>query len=229
MPDYFEEMAYPLKAWLTHAEGAVVILLKLDDDGRVLTSTALSGARALVPDCISNSKRWRFPPGSRRSAILIYLFRIEGVCHLPCRSQFLFRPPNLATITIGEPTIESQRQKFAAAVPVVVSEGEAIQLATLARRSIARFDLPGLTASSVPCTPAANVGYYCVEVAWNNPGPVGDFRVFDVDSRTGDIRDAVICREYTSSAIRDLQKRIRKRAGITPEQYRTLRRAGPMC
>lgn len=108
-PDYFEEMTFPLNARLTHTEGTVVILANLNEQGRVIASTALSGAKALIPEAVSNSKRWRFQPNSRKSVILVYVFRIEGVCHLPCRSQFLFHPPNLATITIGEPTIEPER------------------------------------------------------------------------------------------------------------------------
>lgn len=103
---YFEPMAYPLPARLQRVQGVVVIRITLDDGGRAIVATAISGARSLLADCISNARKWRFRPNADRAAIIVYHFKIEGLCNLPCPSQFRFEPPNLAVITMGEPVVD---------------------------------------------------------------------------------------------------------------------------
>jgi hypothetical protein len=105
-PLYFETLAYPLTARITHTQGVVVIRAKLDDDGKVVSATAISGAKDLISDSLSNSKQWLFQPNANKSVILVYQFKIEGLCKLPCPSHFTFSPPNLATITIGNPIVD---------------------------------------------------------------------------------------------------------------------------
>jgi TonB family protein len=110
-PRYFETLTYPLAARLTHVQGAVVVRVKLDDKGKVVSSIAVSGAKNLIQDCISNSKKWRFRPNPEKAAVIVYEFRIEGLCNLPCSSQFAFRPPNVATITIGEAVVDHSEER----------------------------------------------------------------------------------------------------------------------
>lgn len=105
-PLYFESMTYPLSARFKHVQGAVVVRVTLDSDGKVKAASAVSGARSLLPDCLLNAKRWRFQYNSQQTAIIIYQFWIEGLCNLPCPSQFTFRPPNVATIRIGQPVVD---------------------------------------------------------------------------------------------------------------------------
>jgi TonB family protein len=105
-PLYFETLTYPLAARLTRVQGTVVVRVKLDDKGGVVSSIAISGAKKLIQECISNSRKWRFRPNRDKTAVIIYEFRIEGLCNLPCLSQFAFRPPNIATITMGEPVAD---------------------------------------------------------------------------------------------------------------------------
>ncbi|HEV2387329.1 MAG TPA: hypothetical protein VGS20_08745 [Candidatus Acidoferrales bacterium] len=52
---------------------------------------------------------------------------------------------------------------------------------------------------------------------------------FSVDERTGSVWDVVVCHEYKSKSLRELQRKIRKRLGISAEEYRKLRRPGPLC
>jgi hypothetical protein len=52
---------------------------------------------------------------------------------------------------------------------------------------------------------------------------------FAVDPSTGDVWDAIVCREYTSQPLRKLQQTIRKRIGLTAEEYQKLKKPGPMC
>ena len=102
-PVHIEELAYPPLARMANIQGIVVVRAKLDVEGKVEESVALSGPKVLIPECIANSKKWKFQPISDNRVIIIYDFRLEGLCyfHSPCASQFSFRPPNVATITSG--------------------------------------------------------------------------------------------------------------------------------
>ncbi len=105
-PTYFEDLPYPLAARLKHISGVVVVKAVLDENGNVSSAQALSGARALVPDCVSSAKKWRFRPGRASSVIIVYRFVISGLCNLPCKSQFEFEPPNFAVVRTGEPVLD---------------------------------------------------------------------------------------------------------------------------
>ena len=105
-PIYFEPMNYPLVARIKHIQGVVVLLAKLDRTGNVTATEAVSGAEALIQDCLTNAKKWRFQPNPHGNVVIIYEFRIEGLCHAPCLSQFSFKPPNEATIRIGEQVVD---------------------------------------------------------------------------------------------------------------------------
>ncbi len=105
-PLYFEALTYPLAARLTHVQGVVVVRVKFDDEGKVTWSTAVSGAKSLIPDCIANSKKWIFQPNAEKAAVIVYNFKIEGLCNLPCASQFRVEPPNLVVVTTGDPVVD---------------------------------------------------------------------------------------------------------------------------
>ncbi len=100
---HFEDLAYPLRARLSHVEGAVVVRVKINGSGEVTDAGAISGAKLLIPDVVANAKKWRFFSDSARVAVLVYDFRFEGMCSAPCPSHLVFRPPNRAYVTVGEP------------------------------------------------------------------------------------------------------------------------------
>ena len=106
-PLHVEELAYPRIAWLARVDGVVVVRAKLDREGKVVSSVAISGPKILISSCLSNSLKWKFDPNEQGAVVIIYDFRIEGSCqfNLSCSSQFAFRPPNFATITTGFPII----------------------------------------------------------------------------------------------------------------------------
>lgn len=108
-PVHVEELPYPPLARMARIQGVVVIRAKLDSQGRVASSVALSGRKILINDCLENSKKWRFQPTPENVAVIVYDFRLEGSCYfdLPCLSQFTFRPPNLATIKKGFPVVDT--------------------------------------------------------------------------------------------------------------------------
>ena len=56
-PAYFEALEYPLTAPLAQTQGVVVVRVKLDSEGKVVSSVAISGAKSLIRECLSNSKK----------------------------------------------------------------------------------------------------------------------------------------------------------------------------
>jgi len=96
----WEELGYPVTARLARVQGIVVVRVRLDDSGKVVESVPISGNKALIPDSLANSKKWRFQPNLQKAAVIVYEFRIEdGVCHDYGASHFVLRPPNFAKIT----------------------------------------------------------------------------------------------------------------------------------
>jgi TonB family protein len=99
----FEEMHYPALARAARRESMVVVQVKLDDDGKVVTARAISGSKMLIPDTLSNIRKWRFHPNSNKTAVVIYEFHlVEGKCDLGRNGLFVFKEPNVATITACE-------------------------------------------------------------------------------------------------------------------------------
>jgi outer membrane biosynthesis protein TonB len=96
----FEEMLYPALARAAHRESTVVLQAKLDDDGKVVSARAISGSKMLIPDSLSNIRKWRFHPNSNKSVVVIYEFRlVEGRCGPERKTLFVFREPNITTVT----------------------------------------------------------------------------------------------------------------------------------
>jgi TonB family protein len=107
---HFEDLVYPLAARLAHVQGVVVVRVQLDDGGRVTTAAAISGPKALISDSITNARKWRFQPNLEKTAVIVYSFRFEGLCNLPCSSQSHYEPPNFVTVTTGSPVIDHSGQ-----------------------------------------------------------------------------------------------------------------------
>ncbi len=96
----YEDLNYPNIAVISHIQGVVVVRVKLDDHGRVLDAVALSGASLLTGPSVENAKKWRFEPNSKKGAVIVYNFRIEGACHYHRPSSLMiFYPPNFVEIT----------------------------------------------------------------------------------------------------------------------------------
>jgi outer membrane biosynthesis protein TonB len=51
----FEPLIFPIGARVRHVQGVVVVRASLDANGNVLEASAISGAKALVPDCLATS------------------------------------------------------------------------------------------------------------------------------------------------------------------------------
>jgi TonB family protein len=105
----FTPFGYPAIAHTARAEGVVVVRARLDKSGKV-DVTPLSGNGLLTQSVLRSAKTWEFEPNSYKAAILVFYFRIEGVCHDNTDpSQFIFHPPNFATVTAcGKTWVETR-------------------------------------------------------------------------------------------------------------------------
>jgi len=69
-------------------------------------------------------------------------------------------------------------------------------------------------------------GFYSFQAMWRNQyGSV----YFKVDPRTGDLWDGAACGGFTSPSLVALQQAIRKRIGLSDEEYKKTPRDAPMC
>ena len=96
----FEHIEYPILAKRSHVQGPVVLNVQLDDAGNVAGASALSGSQLLIPDALTNIKKWRFKPNVRKGVVFVYDFRIAPhACKDDSHSLFLVVHNNLASIT----------------------------------------------------------------------------------------------------------------------------------
>src|SRR3954462_5359362 len=78
----FADIGYPALAKAARVQGVVVVEAQLDNKGNVVGASAIAGAKPLIPDCLSNIKKWKFKPNSRKTAVIVYEFRLDdGACH----------------------------------------------------------------------------------------------------------------------------------------------------
>jgi TonB family protein len=102
----FEDLVYPAIARVARIQGVVVVRVELDNKGNVVAASAITGPKALVADCVTNAKKWKFKLGPQKVAVIAYDFRLdEGACHDASHSLFLLVHPNFATITACAPVI----------------------------------------------------------------------------------------------------------------------------
>jgi TonB family protein len=96
----FADLAYPPIAATASVQGVVVVRVRLDDQGKVVDALAVSGSPLLISASVRNARRWRFEPNSQKAAIIVYNFRVEGMCpNDGASSHMVLYPPNLAAIT----------------------------------------------------------------------------------------------------------------------------------
>jgi hypothetical protein len=108
-----------------------------------------------------------------------------------------------------------------------VSPREALALVTKALEVAGSTKLAGLGIESAtnPLFP----DFYFFDVNWNNPNGSVVVGHYAIDRKTGDVWSSVVCREFTSPALKRLQEAVRRRIGIDKGAYRKLKRPGPMC
>jgi len=73
--------------------------------------------------------------------------------------------------------------------------------------------------------------YFFMAILGASKGPVGVLHVrYDaVDRKTGDVWNGVICQQIASHSLKKLQLTLRRRIGLTDDEYQKAKRPGPMC
>lgn len=94
----FEDAQYPPLAYNAHIQGIVVVNVGLNDKGQVVNATALSGPLLLASVSIDNVKKWVFNPTAKKTAIIVYNYKIlEGRCNHNS-TFFILQEKNIATV-----------------------------------------------------------------------------------------------------------------------------------
>ena len=122
-----------------------------------------------------------------------------------------------------------------AASPIVrplvgVGEAEHLVMAELIHEH--RDKLPGLVISSEPRQDPDMPSFWIISADWkgiDDVGTGGHYGYFAVDKMTGDVWLGTSCREYHSRELARAQRQLRRRLGMSSQDYKRLRRDGPYC
>ncbi len=65
----------------------------------MVSASAISGSKSLIPDCLANLQRWKFQPNPQKTAVVVYEFKLdEGACHEKASSYFVLKHKNFAVM-----------------------------------------------------------------------------------------------------------------------------------
>jgi len=72
--------------------------------------------------------------------------------------------------------------------------------------------------------------FYFIHAEWDSPSvrsaAIGHYAV---ERTTGDVWDWVVCGQFSSPSLIAAQQALRKRIGLTEEEYEKIRKPGPFC
>ena len=71
--------------------------------------------------------------------------------------------------------------------------------------------------------------FHSFQGIFDNPGGSFNLGFYAVDRKTGDVWNGVVCERAISPSLVKLQVAIRNRIGLSKDEYRKIRRVGPMC
>jgi hypothetical protein len=67
----------------------------------------ISGNPILARASLENAKKWQFQPESRKAAVLVYNFRVEGGCAQDGTSSVMYvNPPNFVSVIGCGPIVQ---------------------------------------------------------------------------------------------------------------------------
>lgn len=104
---------------------------------------------------------------------------------------------------------------------VTLPEAEGLVRQALDPRSLA---LPGFGLDNYKYPD--NPDFYFFEAAWDHPSNLGHFAV---NMKTGDVWDPFLCTRYHSRRLLEFQKVMRKKIGLSEQEYLKLRKQRPIC
>lgn len=107
---------YPHLARFARLEGIVVVECRIDQGGKVIEATPISGQPVLAKAATTSARQWQFKPSGSDSneqmVRLTFEFRFQGTCKTQCcNEQFVFHYPDRVTITSEMPHVQEHRSK----------------------------------------------------------------------------------------------------------------------
>jgi TonB family protein len=101
----FTEIVYSPLARHAQIQGVVVVRARINDQGKVVDATAVSGPDIFRLDCLTNIRKWRFKPNTSKTVVIVYDFKIvDGRCNSD-PSLFILQGSNLATVMTCPATV----------------------------------------------------------------------------------------------------------------------------
>ena len=111
--------------------------------------------------------------------------------------------------------------------PPAVTVDEAQQLVLAISESMGWTKLNGF--SLEPYESKTFPAFYFFSAMWDNPDGSAMIDHLAVDRRTGAVWSAIVCREFSSKKLRRAQFDLRRKIGLTKDEFRKIKRLGPMC
>lgn len=104
-------MAYPRLAQLAGIEGDILVVCKVDSNGKVTDVRVRSGHRGLISAVSANVRSWTFKPAAgEREYELLFRFRLRGDCRGDvCLEEFWFQYPDLVEVIGQRPPLNPGR------------------------------------------------------------------------------------------------------------------------
>jgi TonB family protein len=101
---------YPQLAKMANIHGTIVIYVKTDSAGKVISAVAKGGPPLLVRAAVENVKTWRFSGPSEQT--ITYDFKVDGTAGRDDAfyryGMIIFHPPNAVEIIAPPPVIDAK-------------------------------------------------------------------------------------------------------------------------
>ena len=107
--DHFEKPVYPSIAVSAHVRGAVVIEVSIDEQGRVVDASVLSGPRLLKDFAVQAVRKWTFFRSAGPKEIVVVAFAQDSrACTKDGFNKDVVEltQPNLALVTACPPVVD---------------------------------------------------------------------------------------------------------------------------
>jgi TonB family protein len=110
VPKHVQSMIYDAAAATARIQGDVVIRVRVDSKGSVISATAASGPPALETGAVANARTWTFVPGRQGIVDITYSFHLTKPYVLyTAPTSTIFDLPNHVTVVTNFKDIAGTR------------------------------------------------------------------------------------------------------------------------
>lgn len=95
----FEDMRLPTPLVVAQIHSLAVVAADLDQDGKVVSTSAISGSEPLLTLSRENLSKWTFVPNAEKRVVMAYYFKMEGTCVDNTRTLFQMILNNFVMVT----------------------------------------------------------------------------------------------------------------------------------